>query len=261
MVGCAPRRAATPTTVERARLRRLFAEFAATRSPRLRDELVVMHLNVVRFLAAKFANRGEPLDDLIQVGCVGLLKSVDRYDPHRGVEFITYAMPTIVGEIKRHFRDKGWAMRVPRRLQELSLAVNRESERMAMEFGRSPSVGEIAKRLQASCEDIVEAQELAGAHTVLSLDAPAPADARSNAGTLGERLGGQDARIGLVDDRAFLTRACRRLDPNERMVIRLRFFAELPQVEVARRMGVSQMQISRLQQRAMLKLRGALQAS
>src|SRR5271163_1045647 len=137
---------------------------------RTRDELVVAHLNLVRYLAVKFVNRGEALDDLIQVGTVGLLKAIDRFDLDRGVEFTTYATPTIVGEIKRYFRDKGWAVKVPRRLQELNLALNRASEKMAIELGRSPTVHELADRLQASEEDILEAQELGQAYNLLSLD-------------------------------------------------------------------------------------------
>ncbi len=121
----------------------------------LRDELVVAHLNLARFLAVKFANRGEPLDDLVQVGTVGLLKAIDRFDIERGVEFTTYATPTIVGEIKRYFRDKGWAVKVPRRLQELNLAVNRASDKLAIEFGRSPTVGELAHHLNAGEEEIL----------------------------------------------------------------------------------------------------------
>src|SRR5215469_4887264 len=131
---------------DRERTRALFAEFAKSRDTGIRDELIVSHLNLVRFLALKFVNRGEPLDDLVQVGSVGLLKAIDRFEPDRGVEFTTYATPTIVGEIKRYFRDKGWAVKVPRRLQELNLAVNRASERLTIEFGRSPTVRELADR-------------------------------------------------------------------------------------------------------------------
>ncbi|HXW50991.1 MAG TPA: SigB/SigF/SigG family RNA polymerase sigma factor [Candidatus Acidoferrales bacterium] len=249
------------TTFDRAHLRQLLAEYTQTRSPRLREELVHMHLNIVRYLASKFANRGEPIEDLIQVGSMGLLKAIDRFDPDRGVEFITYAMPTVLGEIKRYFRDKGWAVRVPRRLQELSLAVNRAAETMTVELGRSVTVEDIAERLKATCEEIIEAQELGSAYCTLSLDAPALSEERSKATTLSDRLGDEDPGIELSDDRACLKRACRRLDPQEKIVIHLRFFEELSQVEIARRMGVSQMQISRLQQRAIVKIRQGLQAS
>ncbi len=261
MLAPTQRRQTPSTGFDRARLRQMLGEYAHSRAEHLRDEIVVMHLNVVRYLAAKFANRGEPVEDLIQVASVGLLKAIDRFDPERGVEFITYAMPTILGEIKRYFRDKGWAVRVPRRLQELSLAVNREAESLSVELGRSVTVEEIATKLGATSEEIIEAQELGSAYCTLSLDAPAASEDRSKGTTLSDRLGREDSNLELSEDRACLKRACEHLDPTERMVIHLRFFAELPQVEIARRMGVSQMQISRLQQRAIVKIRQALQAS
>ena len=145
---------------DRERTRELFAQFTHSRDPRLRDELVVAHLNLVRYLAVRFANRGEALDDLIQVGTVGLIKAIDRFDTGRGVEFTTYATPTIIGEIKRYFRDKGWAVRVPRRLQELNLAVNRAVENISVELGRAATVSDLAARLGATDEEIIEAQEL-----------------------------------------------------------------------------------------------------
>src|ERR1700729_3954096 len=148
---------------DRKRTREAFAELATIRETRpvhydtLRDELVVAHLNLVRYLASKFANRGESLEDLIQVGTVGLIKAIDRFDLERGVEFTTYATPTIVGEIKRYFRDKGWAVKVPRRLQELNLTVNRTIEKLTAKLGHSPTVAELAEHLNASQEDILEA--------------------------------------------------------------------------------------------------------
>src|ERR1700678_390780 len=159
---------------DRQRAREAFARFAVLRAnpekdagrdhtglseyERLRNELVVAHLNLARYLAVKFANRGEALDDLIQVGTVGLLKAIDRFDLERGVEFTTYATPTIVGEIKRYFRDKGWAVKVPRGRQELNLAVNRNSDKLAIDLGRSPTVAELAERLNAGEDEILEAQ-------------------------------------------------------------------------------------------------------
>ena len=156
------------------------------RYERLRDELVVAHLNLVRFLAVRFANRGEPLDDLIQVGTVGLLKAIDRFDLDRGVEFTTYATPTIVGEIKRYFRDKGWAVKVPRRLQELNLAVNRASDKLAIELGRSPTVGELARHLGAGEDEILEAQELGQAYNLLSLDSELSGEGDKKSQTLAD---------------------------------------------------------------------------
>jgi RNA polymerase sigma-B factor len=247
------------SSFDRSRLRELVAEYAASKSASAREQLVEMHLNVVRYLAAKFANRGEPLEDLVQVGSIGLLKAIERFDPARGVEFITYAMPTILGEIRRHFRDKGWAIRVPRRLQELSLAINRVADSLSVELGRSATVADIAKKLNATCEEIIQAHELGSAYCTLSLDAYSPGDYKSPT-TLAERLGADDRELERTEHRACLKRACEGLDTNERLVIHLRFFAEMSQAEIARRMGVSQMQISRIQQRAIGKIRVAMQA-
>jgi RNA polymerase sigma-B factor len=244
---------------DRAKLHKLCAEYAKTKAPQLRDELVTMHLNVVRYLASRFAHRGEPLDDLVQVGCVGLIKAVDRFDPARGVEFITFAMPTIVGEIKRYFRDKGWAVRVPRRLQELSLAVGKTADALAVTLGRSVTVEDIADALDASCEEIIEAQELGTAYCTMSLDAAVPGDRESKPTTLAERLGDADPAIARSEERAWLRRACETLEPKERLVISLRFYEEASQADIARRLGVSQMFISRLQKRALGKIRMALQ--
>src|SRR5215472_9948432 len=165
----------------RDKMRAMFAQFAGDRDPKIREELVVAHLKLVRFLAVRFANRGESIEDLIQVGTVGLIKAIDRFDVERGVEFTTYATPTIVGEMKRHFRDKGWAVKVPRRLQELNLAVNRAVERLSIELGRAATVADIAKALGATDEEIIEAQELGQAYNLLSLDTELTADGEAKA--------------------------------------------------------------------------------
>ena len=144
----AARRASKGTPAwDKDRTRKLFAQYKETKDPEVRDQLIVSHLNLVRFLASKFKNRGEPLDDLIQVGTIGLIKAIDRFEPDRGLEFTTYATPTIMGEIKRHFRDKGWSVRVPRRLQELSSKINQVTDDLTKELQRSPSIEEIAQRL------------------------------------------------------------------------------------------------------------------
>src|SRR5580698_2696260 len=203
---------------DRQRARQAFARFATLRShpekdagrdhsglneyERLRNELVVAHLNLARYLAVKFANRGEALDDLIQVGTVGLLKAIDRFDLERGVEFTTYATPTIVGEIKRYFRDKGWAVKVPRRLQELNLAVNRSVDALAIEFGRSPTVSELAARLNATEEEILEAQELGQAYNLLSLDSEVGGETDKRSQTLADTVGIADSGLALLEDRA-----------------------------------------------------------
>ncbi|MGH7728190.1 MAG: SigB/SigF/SigG family RNA polymerase sigma factor [Vulcanimicrobiaceae bacterium] len=249
---------------DRARTREAFVQLAALReaSPDaadvLRDELVVAHLNLARYLAVKFANRGEALDDLIQVGTVGLIKAIDRFDIARGVEFTTYATPTIVGEIKRYFRDKGWAVKVPRRLQELNLAVNRAIEKLTIEFGRSPTVRELAERLEVSEDDVLEAQELGGAYNLLSLDTEVSSEGDKNTQTLAEYIGALDPSLANLEDRANLERAFEVLTRRERVILFLRFYEAVSQTEIARRLNVSQMHVSRLQQKALEKLRAFL---
>jgi RNA polymerase sigma-B factor len=259
------------TRPDRERTRTLFARFIVVRKQHgersepigeeyehLRDELVVAHLNLVRFLAVKFANRGEPLDDLVQVGTVGLLKAIDRFELERGVEFTTYATPTIVGEIKRYFRDKGWAVKVPRRLQELNLAVNRAGDKLAIELGRSPTVTELAKHLGASEEEILEAQELGQAYNLLSLDSEVSGETDKKSQTLADTVGVTDTGLELLEDRANLERAFHVLSGRERVIIYLRFYESVSQTEIARRLNVSQMHVSRLQAKALEKLRSVL---
>lgn len=256
---------------DRERTRALFARFCEVRKEeagpdesvhqeleRLRGELVVVHLNLVRFLAVRFANRGEPLDDLVQVGTVGLLKAIDRFDLERGVEFTTYATPTIVGEIKRYFRDKGWAVKVPRRLQELNLAVNRASDKLAIELGRSPTVAELAAHLNAGEDEILEAQELGQAYNLLSLDSEVSGENDKKSQTLADTVGIADAGLALLEDRANLERAFTVLTGRERVIIYLRFYESVSQTEIAKRLNVSQMHVSRLQAKALDKLRSVL---
>jgi RNA polymerase sigma-B factor len=260
---------------DRNRARLAFARFAELRAnkeldsgtdhsglnefERLRNELVVAHLNLVRYLAVKFANRGEALDDLIQVGTVGLLKAIDRFDLERGVEFTTYATPTIVGEIKRYFRDKGWAVKVPRRLQELNLSVNRAIEKLTVKLGHSPTVAELAAHLGASEEDILEAQELGQAYNLLSLDTELNGEGDKKSQTLADYVGQNDAGLELLEDRANLERAFQVLTGRERVILYLRFYESVSQTEIAKRLNVSQMHVSRLQQKALEKLKNFLQ--
>jgi RNA polymerase sigma-B factor len=249
---------------DRRRTREAFAELARARkenaaeSEQMRDELVVAHLNLVRYLAVKFANRGESLDDLIQVGTVGLIKAIDRFDLERGVEFTTYATPTIVGEIKRHFRDKGWAVKVPRRLQELNLSVNRAIEKLTIALGHSPTVKELADELHATEEEVLEAQELGQAYNLLSLDTEITGEGDKNAQKLADYIGEADPQLANLEDRANLERAFEVLSRRERIILFLRFYESISQTEIAKRLNVSQMHVSRLQQKALEKLRDAL---
>lgn len=221
-----------------------------------RDELVALHLPLVEHLARRFVNRGEPLDDLVQVGTIGLIKAVDRFDSERGVEFATYATPTIVGEIKRHFRDKGWAIRVPRRLQELRLALVSASAELTQELGRSPTVRELATRLCLDEDEVLEGLESANAYSTVSLDAP---DALGLDGpSVGEVLGEEDDALETVEFRESLRPLLATLPPRERRIVALRFYRQLTQTQIAAELGMSQMHVSRLLSRSLRQLRDAL---
>lgn len=237
---------------QRDELRAKFVTFAQTGDVALRDELVAAHLGLAEYLARRFANRGEPLDDLVQVAALGLLKAVDRFDPERGLEFSTYATPTIVGELKRHFRDKGWAVRVPRRVQELHLRLGSVVSQLSQELGRSPTIGEIANAATVSEEEVLEAIEAGHAYRFTSLDAPSGNDDEMS---LSAELGSEDQ--GLIDSehRVTLSPLIAQFPPRERMILHLRFFEGLTQSEIAGRLGISQMHVSRLLARALAQLR------
>ena len=235
------------------RTRELFRQYKATGDPEVRDQLIVSHLNLVRFLASKFKNRGEPLDDLIQVGTIGLIKAIDRFDPSRGLEFTTYATPTILGEIKRHFRDKGWSVRVPRRLQELSAKVNQANDELTNELSRSPSVEEIAKRVGASVDDVLEAMESSSAYSSVPLEGGGSSD-DDDAPSVIDHYATEDENLAASDDRIVLEDASRDFSPREKDVIRMRFFEGMTQVEIAERLGISQVQVSRLLRRTLRRV-------
>ncbi len=237
---------------ERDDLRRKFREYADTKDPALREELVTAHIGLAEYLARRFTNRGEPLDDLVQVASLGLLKAVDRFDPERGLEFSTYATPTIVGELKRHFRDKGWAVRVPRRVQELHLRLGSVVSVLSQELGRSPTIGEIAQAAAVSEEEVLEAIEAGHAYRFTSLDAPAREEDELS---LSAELGAEDQ--GLIDSehRVTLSPLIAQFPPRERMILHLRFFEGMTQSEIAGRLGISQMHVSRLLARALAQLR------
>ena len=244
---------------EREALRVKFAEFATSRSPRLRDELIEAHLGLAEYLARRFANRGEPLDDLVQVASVGLLKAVDRFEPGRGVEFSTYATHTIVGELKRHFRDKGWAVRAPRRMQELYLRLGKVMATLSQELGRSPTIQELAREAQVSEEEVLEALEAGQAYRFASLDAPAPGGESDGDGgdSLGAHLGEDDPSMQDAENRAALSPLIATLPDREQKILHLRFFEGLTQSEIASRLGISQMHVSRLLARSLAQLRTA----
>jgi RNA polymerase sigma-B factor len=223
-----------------------------------REQLVDQYIGLVEFLARRFRNRGEPLEDLTQVGTIGLLKAIDRFDLSREVEFSTYATPTIVGELKRHFRDKGWAVRVPRRLQELHLELTRVVGDLGQELGRSPTVAEIAKAAGTTDEAVLEGLEIAQAYNFTSLDAPMDSSNGSST-SFAEHLGAEDEHLENLEYRASLAPEMAKLPERERNILYLRFFKGMTQSEIADRLGISQMHVSRLLNRTLIRLREALQ--
>lgn len=235
------------------RTREKFVEFAATREPTLRDELVTAHLGLAHQLARRFTNRGEPYDDLVQVASLAIVKSVDRFDPARGVEFSTFATRTTIGELKRHFRDKGWAVRVARRVQELYLELGQMIGTLSQELGRSPTVAELAAGIGTSEEAVLEALEAGQGYRTASIDVPDRQDE-----TLANRLSSEDATFSTVNDRSVLAPALAKLPQREQTILRLRFFDGLTQSEIAARVGVSQMHVSRLLAASLRRLRQEL---
>jgi RNA polymerase sigma-B factor len=236
-----------------------FGVYRRTRDRRLRDELVEEHAPLAHFLARRFANRGEPVDDLVQVALVGLLKAVERFDPERGLQFSTFATPTILGELKRHFRDRGWAVRVPRRVQELHLQLGRIVATLGQEYGRSPTPAEVADRAGVSEEDVLEAMEAGSLYRLVSLDAPASRD-EDEASELGAVLGEDDPEFERIEHRGELDDLLGVLPTRERRIVELRFFDGLTQSEIAERVGVSQMHVSRLLARSLEMLRAHAEA-
>ena len=226
---------------------------------RLRDDLVRLHLPLVEHCARRFQNRGEPLEDLVQVGTIGLIKAVDRFDAERGVEFSTYATPTIVGEIKRHFRDKGWAIRVPRRLQELRMAISGVTGDLSQRLGRAPTPREIAEKLGISVEEVMEGLESANAYATLSLDAGDSGD--EGMSSMLDTLGEDDVAMEHVEIRESIKPLLEALPAREKKILLLRFFSGMTQSQIAAEIGVSQMHVSRLLSRTLEKLREGLESS
>jgi RNA polymerase sigma-B factor len=223
----------------------------------LRDEAIRAWLPLARHLAHRYTGRGEPDDDLLQIATLGLIKAIDRFDPARGIEFAGFAIPTVLGEIRRHFRDRTWSVRVPRRMQELRLAITDASNTLTQSLGRSPTVADIAAHLHTTEEDVLEGLEGARAYSARSLSIPVTEDGST---TLGDTLGETDHDLELAEIRIALGPALATLDERERTILSLRFFGNLTQSEIAGKIGVSQMHISRLITRALAKLRTQLDA-
>lgn len=223
-----------------------------------REGLVHLHLPLVEHCARRFRNRGEPFEDLVQVGTIGLLKSIDRFDLERGVEFSTYATPTIIGEIKRHFRDKGWAIRVPRRLQELRMQITATTAELTQSLGRSPTVSELAHAIGCTAEEVVEGIESSNAYSTLSLDASD--NSEDSKLTMLDTIGVDDENLAQVEVRESLKPLLDELPAREKKILLLRFFKNMTQSQIAAEIGVSQMHVSRLLARTLEQLRAHLQA-
>ncbi len=218
-----------------------------------RDELVRRFVPLARKLARRYNGAREPFDDLLQVACLGLVKAVDRYDLERGTAFSSFAVPTILGELKRYFRDLGWAVHVPRGAQELAVKVEEAQQRLSTRTGRAPTVPELAQYLEIDIADVLDALETARAHHASSLDAPHD-DGEGESGSVGDSFGCEDPELLLADERLTVGEAARQLSERERDVLRLRFIDDLTQTQIAERVGVSQMQISRILRRAVARL-------
>jgi RNA polymerase sigma-B factor len=246
----------TRTTTVPVSDRILFQNYAATGDAAARDELVRRFMPLAAQLARRYAGSREPLDDLLQVASLGLIKAVDRYELGRGTAFSSFAVPTILGELKRHFRDVGWAVHVPRALQELTLRVRSEVDELSRTLGRSPTPAEVAASLDAPVESVIEALESATAHQAVSLDAPLrSSDADDRDGAWHDRLGAEEDGYDRAEWRGVLQRGKRAQPERDRLILRLRFEDELTQSEIAERIGVSQMHVSRLLRRALDRLR------
>ncbi len=246
---------------DKALVRELLVELASSTTTHhrhvvVREDLVGLHVSLAEHLARRFRNRGEPLDDLVQVALVGLLKAIDGFDPDRGVDFTSYAIPTMVGEIKRHFRDKGWSVRVPRRLKEMKLEVTRVAGRLTQELGRSVTNADLADHLGVTEDEIRECQASARAYSALSLSAPLGVEDADS--TLADVMGGADKGMESVEDRESLRPLIEELPSRQRSIIAMRFYGNMTQSQIAERMGISQMHVSRLLTRSLAQLRAGM---
>ena len=236
----------------------LFERYLNRRDPVDRAALVERFLPLARQLARRYQRPEEPFDDLLQVASLGLVKAIDRFDLEREVAFSSYAVPTILGEIKRYFRDRTWSVRVPRDLQELALKVDRAVAQLSVDLHRQPSVQEIARAVESPQEDVLEALEASGAYRATSLESPRGADDEAG-DTLGDTMGTDERGFALAEDRATLAQLLRAVTPREREVLRLRFEEDLTQAEIGERIGVSQMQVSRIIRQSLARLRTVAQ--
>jgi RNA polymerase sigma-B factor len=232
----------------------LFMRWQRHGDQRSREELVDRFMPLARNLARRYAGAREPFDDLLQVASLGLVKAIDRFDVSRGAAFSSFAVPTILGELKRYFRDLGWSVHVPRGAQEQALKVQEAHERLTTNTGRPPTVNQLAEYLELSVEDVLDALETAAAHHSTSLDAPRE-DRNDESGSLADLFGEEDQRYDLVEETVTIAAAARQLSARERRVLALRFVSDMTQTQIAEEIGVSQMQVSRILRRALARLR------
>lgn len=236
----------------------LFAELGRTGDPGLRAHLIERHEGLVRHVARQYMNSGESYEDLVSVGHVGLVHAVDRFDPARGTKFATFAVPTIKGEIRRYFRDRTWGLRVPRRIQELSLKARQALEELTQRHGRSPTYAELADQLGVGEEDVIEAMEVGRQYDLLSIDSGGE-DEEGGGQTAADRAGDLDADIEGLGQSAEIRWALEQLPPRQRLIVVMRFYMDMSQQDVGDRLGISQMHVSRLQQKALARLKQVLQ--
>jgi RNA polymerase sigma-B factor len=235
-----------------------YAELTADDPARrpLRDQLISGYLPMAEHIARRFAGRGEPLDDLTQVATMGLINAIDRFEPDRGCDFFSFAVPTITGEVRRYFRDHGWSTRVPRRLKDLHIAIRGTLAELSQQLGRAPRPSEIAARLDLPVAEVIEGLRAGDAYRSSSLDEMLGSGEGS--ATLGELMGGLDGELALIDDREALRPLLAELEPRERTILTLRFFRQMTQTQIAERVGISQMHVSRVLRQTLAHLRERL---
>jgi RNA polymerase sigma-B factor len=235
--------------------RRLLERYSSDHSPTVREELVDRFMPLARRLAARYAGGAEPFDDLVQVASVGLVKAIERFDPERGTAFSTFAVPTILGELKRHFRDRGWSVHVPRDVQERILKVERAMSELPAKLGHSPTIQEIGQRIQASDEEVLEAMHASQGHHAISLDATSTIGDGDEPGPLRDRIGEEDLSFDTVEYGEAIGPVLKEISERDRTVLHLRFVEDMTQSEIAERVGVSQMHVSRILRATIEKLR------
>jgi RNA polymerase sigma-B factor len=245
---------------DKRRERVLFLHWQRDGDERAREELVRRFTPLTRSLARRYSRSSEPFEDLLQVAMLGLLKAIDRYDLQRGYSFQSFAVPTVLGEMRRYFRDSGWALHVPRGSQERALRLRSAHEELMDQRGHAPTVSELAQDLGWEAEHVIDALQVLGAYDTVSLDAPAPGGPAEDA-SFAESIGDDDPRYALVELDLTVSSALRQIDPRDRMILRLRFVEELTQTQIAAKVGVSQMQVSRLLRRTLEQLRELAEAA